>query len=428
MLNTNPWCLLFRFLWARLLLDEICSKNSDKEILASLNNLPTELRDLFSRILRRVKLRSNATEATKVLQLCVVSKRPLEIEELREALTVERGQQSFDRQSLPNDMTKVLDDCCGLTFINEEENTVHIVHDSVKQHLFQGDASFEATTFKEPVLNENLGILCMTYLNFNDFNRQLTKFAPKSTAIIHPVRIGLAAVQNQSRLSAKIAQHILRRRLRNDGVTQQDVERQIKEVLGAGDNLDPKSTAQVNQFTFLSYAQRYWIRHLNEFDNSDRASWRLFCRCVESENILPARPWTSALITGVNITNQFDEHTRWAIENDNLALILYSLNRPKHEISAKSTGAHLIQCAGQGKIRIAELLINAGICSQDDMDQALQAAAGGGHLDVVERLLTAKADVNAAVAAYGGRTALQAAVEGGHILVIKRLREAGAYN
>ena len=142
---------------------------------------------------------------------------------------------------------------------------------------------------------------------------------------------------------------------------------------------------------------------------------------------MPARPWTSALITGVNITNQFDEHTRWAIENDNLALILYSLNRPKHEILAKPTGAHLIQCAGQGKIRIAELLINAGICSQDDMDQALQAAAGNGHLDVVERLLTAKADVNAA-AAYGGRTALQAAVEGGHILVIKRLREAGAYN
>ena len=56
---------------------------------------------------------------------------------------------------------------------------------------------------------------------------------------------------------------------------------------------------------------------------------------------------------------------------------------------------------------------------------ALQAAAGGGHLDVVERLLAAGADVNAA-AAHGGRTALQAAAGGGHLDVVERLRQAGA--
>ncbi|KAF9775097.1 hypothetical protein IL306_006825, partial [Fusarium sp. DS 682] len=55
------------------------------------------------------------------------------------------------------------------------------------------------------------------------------------------------------------------------------------------------------------------------------------------------------------------------------------------------------------------------------------AASEGGYIQVVERLLKAGADVNAAAAAeYGGRTALQAASEGGHIQVIERLLEARA--
>ena len=54
---------------------------------------------------------------------------------------------------------------------------------------------------------------------------------------------------------------------------------------------------------------------------------------------------------------------------------------------------------------------------------ALQAAAEGGHLEVVDRLLAAKAEVNAA-AGYGGRTALQAAAGGGHLEVVDRLLAA----
>jgi ankyrin repeat protein len=56
---------------------------------------------------------------------------------------------------------------------------------------------------------------------------------------------------------------------------------------------------------------------------------------------------------------------------------------------------------------------------------ALQAVAEGGHLAVVERLLQEKADINAALDDFG-RTALQAAAEGGHLAVAERLRAAGA--
>jgi ankyrin repeat protein len=48
---------------------------------------------------------------------------------------------------------------------------------------------------------------------------------------------------------------------------------------------------------------------------------------------------------------------------------------------------------------VAKADVDAGPADRDGRT-ALQAAAGGGHLDVVERLLAAKADVNAAPARY----------------------------
>jgi hypothetical protein len=44
----------------------------------------------------------------------------------------------------------------------------------------------------------------------------------------------------------------------------------------------------------------------------------------------------------------------------------------------------------------------------------------------VERLLAVKADANASAAKYGGQTALQAATGGGHLKIVERLRDAGA--
>jgi ankyrin repeat protein len=56
---------------------------------------------------------------------------------------------------------------------------------------------------------------------------------------------------------------------------------------------------------------------------------------------------------------------------------------------------------------------------------ASQAAAEDGRLDVVERLLVAGADINAAGGKYG-RTALQAAAGGGNLDVMEMLLTAEA--
>jgi ankyrin repeat protein len=57
---------------------------------------------------------------------------------------------------------------------------------------------------------------------------------------------------------------------------------------------------------------------------------------------------------------------------------------------------------------------------------ALQAAALGGHLHVVNRLLAAGADVNAEGCYYNGCTALYAAALEGHVHVVRRLLDVGS--
>ncbi|OCK73824.1 hypothetical protein K432DRAFT_311954 [Lepidopterella palustris CBS 459.81] len=64
--------------------------------------------------------------------------------------------------------------------------------------------------------------------------------------------------------------------------------------------------------------------------------------------------------------------------------------------------------------------------SSDEIRHELVRACHLGHNEVVERLLQEKADVNAVAAWNNGRTALQAAAGGDHVTVRERLRQAGA--
>lgn len=59
------------------------------------------------------------------------------------------------------------------------------------------------------------------------------------------------------------------------------------------------------------------------------------------------------------------------------------------------------------------------------MDPPVERTALG-HLEVVERLLAAKAEVNSEAAQPSGRTALEGAAEQGHVEVVERLLAAKA--
>ncbi|CAG8099733.1 unnamed protein product [Penicillium salamii] len=445
------------FLWTRLFIEELCEQGSDSEILDALKHPPRGLSEIFDRKLSRVRKRKTGKDAFKILQFCGVMKRPLTAMEYQEVLGLSPGQKSLDREKLPNDMNKVIGDCCGLTFIDEEDGTVHYVHHSVKQHLFAMNCR-QPEEFNMEKLDWQIGVLCMTYLDFTDFKRQLTKVQDGSNTPIRPVQLGISPFGSYSSVTGRMALRLLSYRQQLRHLSAGELERKAQQILGDKESSRLEMELQSRGFHFLEYARNHWINHLTnpQADHED-TTWPLFCRCVEGNDIVAYRPWESAQKTYED-RNYAPRTIQWVLSYGHYYLLLYHVRRQSHLLT-EEVKRHILRTStihghqGLGKCIIqqgynssktmhyglfyaaregcnellASLLqvvgnVDTRVCEQT----ALQVAAEGGHLEVVERLLTAKSDVNTPAGCINGRTALQAAAEGGHLDVLERLLAAKA--
>ena len=96
------------------------------------------------------------------------SKRPLSLRELQHALVVKPGMKSFDKDRLQPTKTLV-DVCAGLVIVEEESNTVRLVHytlqDFLQSHLGRlRDADI------------HMAQICLDYLLFDDFDHDVGSF------------------------------------------------------------------------------------------------------------------------------------------------------------------------------------------------------------------------------------------------------------
>ncbi|KAJ5801264.1 uncharacterized protein N7518_003332 [Penicillium psychrosexuale] len=445
------------FLWTRLFIEELCEQGSDSDILDALKHPPRGLSEIFDRKLSRVRERTLGKDAFKILQFCGVMKRPLTAMEYQEVLGLSPGQTSLDRKKLPNDMNKVIGDCCGLTFIDEEDSTVHYVHHSVKKHLF-GTSSRHSEEFNMAGLDWHIGVLCMTYLDFTDFKRQLTKIQDGSNTPIRPVQLGMSPFGSYSSMTGRMALRLLSYREKLQHLSAGELERKAQQILGDKESSRLEMELQSRGFHFLEYARNHWINHLtNPQPDPEDTTWSLFCRCVEGNDIVAYRPWESAQ-KAYEDRNDVPQTIQWLSAYGHYHLLLYYIRRQPY-ILTENIKRHILRSSIiNGHHRLARCIIQHGRdspalmhhglflvsregCSEllpsllqvvADVDArvcgqtALQAAAQGGHLQVVERLLAATANVNAPAVEENGRTALQAAAEGGHLQVVERLLAAKA--
>ncbi|KAK8109738.1 Vegetative incompatibility protein HET-E-1 [Apiospora kogelbergensis] len=165
------------FLWAHFQVEEISFQPSDASIRAALDNLPKDLSEVFNRALRRIKEGSHLEEAQEVFRWVAAAKRPLSLEELREAIAIRDDQQFSEPARHCNDMNKISKWCENLVEVEEESEVVQFIHHSVQTFLLGN--------FTEPTLVAfhvdldqatcKLGKACLTYLDFNDFKRSLLR-------------------------------------------------------------------------------------------------------------------------------------------------------------------------------------------------------------------------------------------------------------
>ena len=96
------------------------------------------------------------------------SKRPLSLDELRQALAVKSGMKSLDAHLLRSSKTLV-DVCAGLIIVEEESNTVRLIHYTLKEFLQR-----HLGRLRNP--NIHIAQVCLNYLLFDAFKRDVESF------------------------------------------------------------------------------------------------------------------------------------------------------------------------------------------------------------------------------------------------------------
>ncbi|KAI9641398.1 hypothetical protein NHQ30_010200 [Ciborinia camelliae] len=163
------------FLWVKFQLEELCRMETDAMIIKALRNLPRNLEETYDRLLGRIIEIERREFVKRMFSWILCSRRPLHMDELREAIAFTTEDTSWDATKIPNDLRRLIRACGNLILIDEDTLEVHLAHYTVEQYLLHSQNSTMAyfhTTREES--NQALGETCVAYLSFTDFESQVT--------------------------------------------------------------------------------------------------------------------------------------------------------------------------------------------------------------------------------------------------------------
>ena len=124
------------FLLTRLQMDSLVNQTSARHVFKALQSLPEKLSETFGDAIERIKSQSREywQLARQVISWIFYAKRPLKVSELREMLAVEPEDTKFDPFGL-HERDLILEVCCGLVSIDEQDETIRLVHYSFQEYL-----------------------------------------------------------------------------------------------------------------------------------------------------------------------------------------------------------------------------------------------------------------------------------------------------
>ncbi|KAJ7145175.1 ankyrin repeat-containing domain protein [Mycena crocata] len=291
------------------------------------------------------------------------AKRPLSVEELREALAVERGAKSLNPEK-HQPLAIILSVCAGLVIVDQESTTVRLVHFTTHDYL---DGRF-------PYAHTQIAHTLFTYMVFDKIENLLSD--------VEDPDVELADLE--SRMKEAEAQHALLPYCYYCFVHAiGEPEEELRDMI-------PDSLSRAVEWRVLSNWCRWKVP-----DPWNDHGW------PES----PSPLWVAA---AANLHRTVKYLLDRKTSPNNLSLKL-------------ENGSPLCAASEYNHIQIVELLLKRGADINAGDDATLQRAAGAGNLEVVHLLLDKGAGIHA-----GDNTTLQAATESGKLEVMRLLLEKGA--
>jgi len=205
------------------------------------------------------------------------AKRPLTLNELGEALSVEPGQHCFMPERLINDDRGIVRWCHGLITLYDLDDTSQFAHSSIKDFFCSPDTRrniHQGFHFQQNEADRHFGEICVTYASFNDFKRQLVQ-PPKPQAFLNldPMMVASHTLSTGSRgIVLNKAKAFMRTRSKSTPSTS-------KLLLSRGD--DRVSHAIARHYHFFLYASEFWPSHTTNFSRNQGEIWVLFQSLAE---------------------------------------------------------------------------------------------------------------------------------------------------
>ncbi|KAK8183077.1 uncharacterized protein BKA78DRAFT_37251 [Phyllosticta capitalensis] len=272
------------FLWVKFQIEEICECLTSLEIREALQDLPKDLATLYARILSRLQ-KSHGATAYAAFRWIVCAHRPLDTQELFEAIAIEESDDHFHWDRVISDSNKFLRACGNLVAI-QLDGTVRLAHETVKQFLLQNhprdagqdserDYSEEVRRLKFSFEEADnwIGRQCIAYLLFSEFESQV--IAIKRPRLEIPTATFMPLI---------------------GGSLDELPKGKISLVL-PGRGRKKQIDKHQAQFKILSYLQEFWILHLRHITEDSLGPYRhdfkkrVLQVAFTREYLFPIRPW-----------------------------------------------------------------------------------------------------------------------------------------
>jgi ankyrin repeat protein len=397
------------FLWVTLQIQSLCGMKTDRAIREALSDLPKDLSETFSRILRKSGSSDPSLQA-KTLQLVLAAQRPLTTHELREALSVTPGDANWDSSRMLNNIYSALA-CCGcILMVDEEELTVRVVHHSVKQYMLNGIDDVNHLSFTFEHAQKTFADIVVTYLSYGVFGTEVSRVVARPIlAQSAPSKIIQATIGSSGSTRHHAMKFI--------GSRRQPAFDMSNVIAEARSSFKPKPE---NTFRFYTYANTYWQDHILYVSGHEDAISRLSSKLVHS------RASESKEVDGEDWMR-----FQWAAVNNGNMGLLELLSRTWRFNPNKRDGegyTPLTTAVEDGRTDTVEMLLSVGkvnINAKCNRGRTpLSIAAAMGYKDIVEVLLSVgKAEVDAKN--HNGRTPLSLAAEIGHKDTVEVLLSVG---
>lgn len=160
-------------------------------------------------------------------------------------------------------------------------------------------------------------------------------------------------------------------------------------LLGADLNNDLGAMRKLHtEYPFVSYAAEYWLYHCANFERKKTYTWRLWKELLRSKDGPATMPWKYS-----ELTKRTKTIRRWICNQEHVALLLVieSSATPFTEAEMQCILDFTIE---QQSLRLFDYVLRECHSLTRALNESLIVAVGGGHQWATDKLIAKKADLN----------------------------------